>query len=241
MIVWLRPNDPFPSVQQALGEDSDAPGLLAASDDIGTARLLDAYRHGIFPWYSPGQPVLWWSPDPRMVLHTAEFKVSRSLRKTLRRVLDDPAYEVRVDHDFVGVMRACAGRERPGQDGTWITEAIVDAYAGLHRAGLAHCVETWHAGRRIGGLYGVALGKMFFGESMFSEASDASKIALATLVGSLRTQGVQMLDCQQNTSHLASLGAREINRDAFLSHLYSAVRLPPVSWRFGKEAVRTLL
>lgn len=241
MVPWLAPDDPFPPVERALGATSGAPGLLAASADLLPSRLIDAYRRGIFPWYSDGQPVLWWSPDPRMVLFPREFKVSDSLRKALKRVLREPRWEVRVDHDFAAVMRACAQTPREGQRGTWITADIVEAYSTLHRAGDAHSVETWLDGERVGGLYGVSFGKMFFGESMFAHRSDASKIALAALVGHLRRHEIEMIDCQQNTSHLASLGGREIARRAFVMHLRGAVTQPPIPWHFDKTALLDVL
>jgi leucyl/phenylalanyl-tRNA--protein transferase len=237
MVPWLASDDPFPPVERALGETSGAPGLLAASAELSASRLVVAYKSGIFPWYSDGQPVLWWSPDPRMVLLPAEFKVSDSLRKTLKRVIRDDAWEIRVDHDFAAVMRACAQTPREGQRGTWITADIVDAYSALHRDGLAHSIETWFEGKRVGGLYGVSFGRMFFGESMFAHRTDASKIALSALVGHLRHQGVTMIDCQQNTSHLASLGGREIRRAAFLNHVRSVVEAPPIPWLFDKTAL----
>jgi leucyl/phenylalanyl-tRNA--protein transferase len=241
MVPWLGPDEPFPPVERALGATSGAPGLLAASADLLPSRLIDAYRRGIFPWYSDGQPVLWWSPDPRMVLFPREFKVSDSLRKVLKRVLREPRWEVRVDHDFAAVMRACAQTPREGQRGTWITADIVEAYSTLHRAGDAHSVETWLDGERVGGLYGVSFGKMFFGESMFAHRSDASKIALAALVGHLRRHEIEMIDCQQNTSHLASLGGREIARRAFVTHLRGAVAQPPIPWHFDKTALLDVL
>jgi leucyl/phenylalanyl-tRNA--protein transferase len=241
MVPWLAHDDPFPSVERALGASSGAPGLLAASSDLLPSRLVDAYRRGIFPWYSDGQPVLWWSPDPRMILRPDEFKVSPSLRKTLRRVLREPAWEIRVDADFSAVMRACAQTPRHGQRGTWITADVIDAYTSLHRAGEAHSVETWLDGERVGGLYGVSLGRMFFGESMFASVTDASKIALAALVAHLRRNGVEMIDCQQNTSHLASLGGREIARSAFIAHVRKTVRAEPISWRFDKTALTDLV
>jgi leucyl/phenylalanyl-tRNA---protein transferase len=237
MVPWLASDDPFPPVERALGEASGAPGLLAASAELLPSRLIDAYQRGIFPWYSDGQPVLWWSPDPRMVLVPAEFRVSDSLRKTLRRVLREDAWEIRVDDDFAAVMRACAETPRNGQRGTWITAEIVDAYCTLHRDGRAHSIEAWFEGRRVGGLYGVSFGKMFFGESMFAHRTDASKIALAALVGHLRHQKIEMIDCQQNTSHLASLGGREIARKAFVQHLRVAVGEPVIPWRFDKSAL----
>jgi leucyl/phenylalanyl-tRNA--protein transferase len=237
MVPWLGADDPFPPVERALGAASGAPGLLAASGDLLPSRLIDAYRRGIFPWYSDGQPVLWWSPDPRMILRPAEFKLSPSLRKTLKRVLRDDAWEIRVDDDFAAVMRACAQAPRRGQRGTWITADVVEAYSSLHRVGDAHSIETWFEGQRVGGLYGVSFGRMFFGESMFAEVTDASKMALAALVGHLRRHEIEMIDCQQNTSHLASLGGREIARKAFVAHVRASVDAPPIPWRFDKTAL----
>ncbi len=218
---WLNDDDasPFPPTTQAFGSDSDAPGLLAAGGRLSPQRLEAAYRHGIFPWYSEGQPVLWWSPDPRMVLPVAEFKLSRSLRKTLARFIRTPGCEVRIDSAFERVIAACAVTPRNGQHGTWILPPLQRAYVAWHRAGAVHSVETWVDGRLAGGLYGVALGGMFFGESMFSHATDASKIALAALVAFCRAHGIALIDCQQNTQHLASLGAREISRTTFERHL----------------------
>jgi len=241
MVPWLGPDDPFPPVERALSAASGAPGLLAASGDLLPSRLIDAYRHGIFPWYSDGQPVLWWSPDPRMVLRPAEFKVSPSLRKTLKRVLRDDAWEIRVDQDFAAVMRACAEAPRRGQRGTWITADVVEAYSSLHRVGDAHSIETWFEGERVGGLYGVSFGKMFFGESMFANVTDASKMALAALVGHLRRHEIEMIDCQQNTSHLASLGGREIARKAFIAHVRASVDAPRIPWRFDKTVLLDVL
>ena len=241
MVPWLGPDDPFPSVERALGAASGAPGLLAASGDLLPSRLIDAYRRGIFPWYSDGQPVLWWSPDPRMILRPAEFKLSPSLRKTLKHVLREDAWEIRVDHDFAAVMRACAQAPRRGQRGTWITADVVEAYSSLHRVGDAHSIETWFEGKRVGGLYGVSFGRMFFGESMFAEVTDASKMALAALVGHLRCHEIEMIDCQQNTSHLASLGGREIARKAFIAHVRASVDAPPIPWRFDKTVLRNVV
>ncbi len=240
MVPWLGARDPFPDVERALGESSSAPGLLAASETLSPQRVADAYHRGIFPWYSDGQPVLWWSPDPRMILAPAEFRVSATFRKTLRRVQREPRWEVRVDRDFPAVMRACANAPRDGQRGTWITDEIVAAYSALHRAGHAHSIETWLDGERVGGLYGVAFGTMFFGESMFAKVSDASKIALACLVAHLRTQGVTLIDCQQNTGHLASLGGREIGRREFVAHVRRTVAEPDIAWQFDKHALAVL-
>jgi leucyl/phenylalanyl-tRNA--protein transferase len=227
LIPWLEPSDPFPPVSRALAEPA---GLLAASDDLTCDRLIAAYRRGIFPWSSAGQPVLWWSTDPRMVLFTDEFRVSQSLRKTLVRTRENASIEVRCDSAFDRVIAACAA-PRPGQHGTWITGATIDAYVGLHRLGLAHSVETWRDGALLGGLYGVSLGRMFYGESMFTRATDASKIALAALVHFLRAGDFPMIDCQQETSHLATLGARPIRRDDFIRRLRELIDQPaPRDW-----------
>ena len=210
---------PFPAVETALDEPN---GLLAASPDLSPARLLAAYRQGIFPWYSEDQPVLWWSPDPRMVLFVDELRVSRSLRKVVKQ----QRFEIRVDTAFQRVMEACAMVPRPGQLGTWITPSIIDAYAQLHAQGYARSVEAWRAGLLVGGLYGVAIGRMFFGESMFAHEPDASKVALVHLVAMLRAHGFPMIDCQQETAHLASFGARPIPRRAFAERLPALVHCP---------------
>jgi len=208
VIPWLRHKAPFPPVESALIEPN---GLLAASDDLTPERLLDAYRRGIFPWYSGDQPVLWWSPDPRMVLFVDEFRVARSLRKRIKQQL----WEIRADSDFSAVIHACATALRRGQSGTWITPEIIDAYTVLHRRGYAHSVEAWRNGKLAGGLYGVAIGRMFFGESMFAHEADASKVALAQLVAMLRARDFPLIDCQQETKHLATFGARPIPRRTF--------------------------
>lgn len=208
VIPWLRPKTPFPPIEHALIEPN---GLLAASADVTPARLLDAYRRGIFPWYSGDQPVLWWSPDPRMVLFIDEFRIARSLRKRIKQ----ERWQIRADSAFRAVISACASAGRRGQTGTWITPAIIDAYTELHGSGYAHSVEAWRDGKLVGGLYGVAIGRMFFGESMFAREADASKVALAHLVALLRTRGVPLVDCQQETAHLASFGARPVARSAF--------------------------
>ncbi len=225
-IAWVDPDQPLPPPQRALREPN---GLLAAGRDLSARRLLEAYRHGIFPWYTQGQPVLWWCPDPRMVLFLDEFKVSRSLGKTLRRMRADPAWRVTLDGAFERVMRACA-EPREGQDGTWITPAILAAYTALHRQGAAHSVEVWRNGELAGGLYGVAIGRMFFGESMFTRVPDASKAALSALVALLRGAGFRVIDCQQNTGHLASLGAREIDRARFLQLVSELTGQPAPEW-----------
>ena len=219
MLTWIDDHSPLPPVSMALGHDSDAPGLLAAGGSVTPARLEEAYRKGVFPWFSPGQPALWWSPDPRMVLPVAGFRLSHTLGKTLRRFIRSPGHEVRFDSAFRRVMEACATTPREGQNGTWIVPEIIDAYVAWHGAGRAHSVETWIDGELVGGLYFVAIGRMFFGESMFSHRTDASKIALAALVAFSRRHGVALIDCQQNTGHLASLGAHEIPRATFEQHL----------------------
>jgi leucyl/phenylalanyl-tRNA--protein transferase len=204
-------------------------------------RLDEAYRKGIFPWYSPGQPVLWWSPDPRMVLPVAEFKLSPSLKKTLRRFLRTPGCEVRFDSAFRRVIEQCALTARAGQDGTWIVPAVVEAYAEWHAAGRVHSAETWIDGELVGGLYFVAIGRMLFGESMFSHRSDASKIALAALVAACRARGVPLIDCQQNTGHLASLGAREVPRTQFEAHLARTLGEPGIAdWTYDEKHWREL-
>jgi len=227
VIPWLGPTDPFPPVERAL---SDPDGLLAAGGTLEPSRLVDAYARGIFPWSSEGDPLLWWSPDPRMVLFCDEFKVSRSLRRRIR----EGRFEIRVDTAFDEVMLACAG-PREGQAGTWITGAMRRAYGRLHRLGYAHSVEAWREGRLAGGLYGVALGRVFFGESMFARETDASKVALAHLVAMLRERGVPIIDCQQDTAHLASLGARPISRREFAAILAELIHstAPPPGWRPG--------
>ena len=234
MISWLEhPRQPLPPTAQALGADSDAPGLLAAGGELTTERLTEAYLHGIFPWYGPGQPVLWWAPDPRMVLPVAEFRLSRSLRKTVQRFIAADGSRVRIDSAFRRVVEACGMTPRPGQDGSWIVPEIVDAYSAWHRAGRAHSVETWVDGELAGGLYGVSFGRMFFGESMFSHRTDASKIALVALMCFCRANGIGWVDCQQNTVHLASFGAREVPREVFEGELQARTQLPDVTdWTY---------
>ena len=231
MIAWLaHPNQPLPPTSQALGAGSEAPGLLAAGGELTQRRLTEAYSQGVFPWYSAGQPVLWWSPDPRMVLPVAEFRLSRSLRKTVARFAASPQCELRIDSALRRVMQACAETPREGQDGTWIVPQMIAAYCAWPKA---HSFETWIGGELVGGLYGVSLGRMFFGESMFSHRSDASKIALAALVCFCRVHGIDLIDCQQRTAHLASLGAREIPRPAFEALLTPRLRGPAVrEWTY---------
>lgn len=237
MIPWLTEHTPFPPIATALPEPN---GLLAAGGELTPARLLEGYRRGIFPWFNPDEPVLWWSPDPRMVLVPEEFRLSNSLAKILHK----GAYQIRTDTAFETVMRACAA-PRGNMRGTWIDEAMIAAYCELHRLGHAHSVETWMEGKLVGGLYGVCIGHMFYGESMFSHASNASKIALAHLTRQLqrwqsnpstsRSTGF-LVDCQMHTQHLASLGAKLIARDEFIGRLEELVHCEPVAnWQFDPD------
>ncbi|MFM2118956.1 MAG: hypothetical protein RL722_424 [Pseudomonadota bacterium] len=231
MIPWLPEEDlepqgpltPFPSTRHALGEGSPAPGLLCAGANLGVRRLEAAYRQGIFPWFGPGEPILWWSTAPRMVLKVAQFRLHRSLKKTLKAFIATPGCEVVMDGDCPAVIRACAQTPREGQAGTWIVPEMVAAYERWHGAAGpssgVHSVETRVDSELVGGLYGVSIGRMFYGESMFAWRSDASKIALAALVAWCRRQGIAWIDCQQQTRHLASLGAAPVSRADFEAHL----------------------
>lgn len=221
----------FPPVETALREPN---GLLAIGGDLSLERLLDAYRHGIFPWFNPGEPIMWWSPDPRMVLVPGEIRVTRSLAKRIR----NGGFELRVDSAFAEVMRACAAprqsKSGEGVGGTWISPTMVAAYSRLFDAGYAHSVETWRDGALVGGLYGVAIGRMFYGESMFSREPDASKVALVRLARQLQQWDFGLIDCQMETPHLASLGAHTLPRAAFTARLAKLVNLPHLSgpWHF---------
>ena len=231
-LPYLAPGQAFPDVNHAWGLESAVPGLLAAGGDLNVESLVSAYRSGIFPWFGEGQPILWWSPNPRMVLGVENFRMHRSLLKTIKKFSNADNHEIRVDTAFVQVIKACAATPRGAAVGTWILPEMVDAYVRLHLAGHAHSVETWINGRLVGGLYCVVIGKAVFGESMFSLATDASKIALSALVCICRRDGIAMIDCQQNTAHLASLGAFEIDRGRFLRHVKLSQTLAPVSWQF---------
>lgn len=232
-LPWLERDTPFPPIESAWGPSSEAPGLLAAGADLSTSRLLDAYKHGIFPWFSHGQPILWWSTDPRMVLKVNDFHMRHSFVRVLRKFDADADCEVRIDSAFANVIQHCANTPRAEQAGTWIIEDMQHAYLALHTAGHAHSVETWMNGRLVGGLYCVAIGRAVFGESMFTLASDASKIALAALVALCRHHNVHWIDCQQNTKHLASLGAQEIPRKAFATGLLESTAAPSMDWRWN--------
>lgn len=225
MLTWLKRDDfSFPPLETALREPN---GLLAAGGDLRPERLLAAYRHGCFPWYQEGQPLLWWSPDPRTVLFPDELHVSRSLRKRMRH----GDYRVTFDKAFAEVIQGCAG-PRSYADGTWITTPMQDAYVRLHEMGVAHSVEVWQQGQLVGGLYGLAMGELFFGESMFSRATDASKVGFVTLVERLREWGFALIDCQMPTRHLESFGARSIPRAAFAEALAMHLDRPSAAdWR----------
>lgn len=224
MIPWLTHPDEFPLVERALPEPN---GLLAAGGELSPSWLLTAYRKGIFPWYMPGKPILWWSLNPRMVLFPKDLHLSRSLAKVVR----NRPYTIRMDTAFRDVMLACAAPRADGL-GTWISEEVLEGYCALHRLGYAHSIETWMDGRLAGGFYGVAIGNMFYGESMFARQPDASKIAFARFVPWLAEQGFELIDCQMRTHHLARFGAREISRDEFCERLAQLVVQPrtPLLW-----------
>ncbi|MGD2074731.1 MAG: leucyl/phenylalanyl-tRNA--protein transferase [Gammaproteobacteria bacterium] len=224
---WIHPSDTslaFPDVSLALREPD---GLLAVGGDLTPERILAGYRRGIFPWYSDDQPILWWSPDPRSVLYPSRLRIARSLRKTLRKC----RFKVTLDRAFERIIRACAA-PRPGSAGTWITPEMATAYILLHNKGYAHSAECWLGEQLVGGLYGVALGKVFFGESMFSRATDASKVAFACLVRQLESWGFGLIDCQVHSAHLASLGAEQIPRVTFIRQLdaWCSAPNPVPSW-----------
>ena len=229
---WLDPESPvieFPDVELAM---QDPDGLLAVGGALSTEWLLQAYRRGIFPWYGPGQPILWWAPDPRLVLYPEQLHVSHSLSKLIRK----GRYTVTLDEAFSEVVTACAA-PRPGQSGTWITPEMREAYVKFHHEGYAHSVECWYEGELVGGLYGVALGGVFFGESMFAHATDASKVAFVALVRQLARWGFWLIDCQVHTDHLASLGAMSIPRQAFTAILEREYRTPgiPRQWMLDED------
>lgn len=228
MIPLLGPTDPFPSVDRALDEPN---GLLAAGGGLSIPRLIEAYSRGVFPWFSEGDPVLWWCPDPRMVLPTNAVHVSRSLRRRLRR----QDYSVTFDQAFGDVLRACAAPRRH-EPGTWLLPPVIRAYECLHEAGAAHSIEIWMNGELAGGLYGVSLGRMFFGESMFTRQTDASKMAIVLLAAQLARWKVPLIDCQMRTAHLATLGAVEISRRDFLRTIEQLIVMPPIrTWQLDDD------
>ncbi len=231
MIPWLTAPGAFPAVGQALDEPN---GLLCAGGDLSVSSIVAAYSRGVFPWFNDDQPILWWSPDPRMVLFPEEFKVSKSLAKTLR----GEKFEVRFDSAFDQVIEGCATPRREG-GGTWIVGEMQQAYSALHRQGIAHCAESWRDGQLVGGLYGVALGRVFFGESMFTRETDASKVAFAHLMGKLKRDGFLLIDCQQETRHLASFGARPITRREFVRRLGELINSGATTSVWSKPNVET--
>ena len=238
-IAWLGPHDPFPNPLTEADPDPSVPGLIAVSENIYSGQLARAYQQGIFPWYSDNQPILWWSPDPRMVLKPNEFKCSESLRKIIRSFCQNAQSQIVVDDDFGAVIRSCATSTRKNQDGTWITHEIIDAYTALYEQGNAHSIAVTEDGQLIGGLYCVAFGGMVFGESMFSRKTNASKIALAALSAWCLQNGVSMIDCQQETAHLLSLGAAPMPRKAFLEQLQISINQTKIekSWTFNKAVL----
>ena len=221
----FNPDQAFPDPAQALREPD---GLLAYGGCLSASRLLNAYRHGIFPWYNPGEPILWWSPNPRLVLFPEHLKVTRSLQKTLRKQL----FVIHYNRSFAQVMAACAA-PRSAQGGTWISPDILSAYTNLHQLGWAHSVEAWRDNELVGGLYGVAIGRVFFGESMFHRETDASKVVFVEMVKQLHSWGYELIDCQVSSPHLLSLGAEEIPRAEFQSLLkrYCGLAPEPLAWR----------
>ena len=232
-LPWLQPAQDFPPVDSTWGEQDPIPGLLAAGSTLDAEHLRQAYGQGIFPWFSEGQPVLWWSPNPRMVLNPAQFRLHRSLRKTLQKFRATPGCEIRIDSAFSTVMQHCAQTLRDGQSGTWIVQSIVDAYTELHMQGAAHSVETWVDGELVGGLYCVALGRAVFGESMFSRMTNASKIALSALVALCKAHDVPQIDCQQATAHLSFMGGHEVARSRFVQTVKKQSQLPDMQWKFA--------
>jgi len=239
-LPWLEPGQAFPPLEQTWGAGDPIPGLLAAGGALDCATLRRAYSSAIFPWFSGEQPILWWSPDPRMVLRPADFRLHPSLRKEIRRGLRQGRIEIRIDSAFEHVIRACSAVPRTGQSGSWIVPAMIEAYLAWHRAGCVHSVETWYEGELAGALYCVNLGRMVFGESMFSRRPNASKIALAALVACARAWQVPLIDCQQDTAHLASLGARALPRQSFLRAIELALDAPAPKWRFEPHYWHTL-
>lgn len=229
-IPYIRHELSFPPLQSATDE-----GLLAYGGDLSADRLLLAYKSGIFPWYNSNDPILWWSPDPRLVLFTDEFILRKSLKKRMKH------FEVRYDTAFTQVMQECAKINREGQEGSWIIPEVIEAYSVLHDIGYAHSIEAWQDGELVGGLYGVCIGKMFFGESMFAKVSDASKVAFAHLIDNLKKEGFEMIDCQIPSPHLKSLGAREISRIEFILLLENQINkdAPPMSWKDKSQKIVT--
>ena len=236
-LPWLNITDPFPSVNNLVDPDPEVPGLIAISTEISAEQLKRAYSQGIFPWYSDSQPILWWSPNPRMVLKPKNLKLSKSLKKEIKHILVDNDWEIRVDDDFHATILACAKQPRKGQNGTWITHAIMHAYGELHEQGFAHSVEVFFQEKRVGGLYCVNLGSVIFGESMFSHQKNASKLALAALSAWAIQNNIEIIDCQQETEHLTFMGGSPIERVNFIQHLEKHCGEKNPDWIFNKYAL----
>lgn len=237
-IQWVDDDDELPSPRTLIDPDPRFPGLLALSDSLNPTRLLEAYRQGMFPWYSENEPVMWWCTHPRMVLETKSFKVSHSLHKTIQQVLEDENWSIQIDRSFIKTIRSCAAIPRHGQNGTWITEEIIQAYEQLHLQEYVHSVETYYRDELVGGLYCVNIGNMVYGESMFANKTDASKLALAALSAWCNSKGIRYIDCQQETKHLASLGAKPISREDFLDWIDPQTALPSPNWSFDKHVLK---
>lgn len=240
-LPWLEPGQNFPPTTQTWKADTPAPGLLAAGGSLDTDTLCRAYRQGIFPWFGKNEPILWWSPDPRMVLEISKFKLHPSLKKTIRKFSSSSRCEIRTDTEFERVINACAASPRHGQKSSWIVPEMIVAYCELHREGFAHSFETWINGELVGGLYCVAIGKSVFGESMFSEYTDSSKIALAALVSLCKKNDILQIDCQQNTAHLTTLGAGVISREKFHKNIASGIEQVGPDWAFDVRDWQYLL
>jgi len=236
-LPWLNITDPFPNINNLGDPDPEVPGLIAISTEISAEQLKRAYGQGIFPWYSDSQPILWWSPNPRMVLKPKNLKLSKSLRKEIKHILVDNDWEIRVDDNFHATILACAKQPRKGQNGTWITHAIMHAYGELHEQGFAHSVEVFFQEKRVGGLYCVNLGSVIFGESMFSHQKNASKLALAALSAWAIQNNIEIIDCQQETEHLTFMGGSPIERVNFIQHLEKHCGEKNPDWIFNKYAL----
>ena len=240
-LPWLEPDDPFPSTASALHDAGELNGLLAASAAVSAKQLMQAYPRGCFPWYSPGQPVLWWAPDPRTVLPVSGYRLSHSTRKWLKQLVRDRRLDIQINVNFAQTMQRCADAPNRRALGTWITPHMVAAYTELHQQGLAHAIEAWVDGALAGGLYCVAMGHMVFGESMFMQQAGGAKLALAALVALCRAHGLPLIDCQQDTALLRAHGAVATPRLTFEAQVATLVTRPAVSWRFNAPAMWPLV
>lgn len=241
-IAWIEAGEALPCPRSFFQDNPELPdSLIAMSAEMSPERLIEAYSQGMFPWYSAGDPVMWWCTAPRMVLNTNHVIVRESLAKSIRQIFQSPSWEIRVDHAFTEVMQACANSPRSGQSGgTWITDEVLTHYASLFDLGIAHSVETWFENRLVGGLYCINLGKMVYGESMFSRVSNASKIALVALCTWLKSQDIDWIDCQQETEHLASMGATPLDKTLFLDGIASRIKFPAPDWKWDKNVLQMI-